>query len=94
VTVRERPGPGPGQDTIDVTYSSFSDDGEWVIDGTESATRDGGLLGGARYLADITVTGDHHGYLHADATLGAAGMRGTITSEIDGNRLTLPRPSP
>jgi hypothetical protein len=42
-------------------------------------------------VADLLVTGHHDGYLRADATLGAAGMQGTITSEVDGNRLTLPR---
>ncbi|MCB1004370.1 MAG: hypothetical protein KDB35_09325, partial [Acidimicrobiales bacterium] len=35
----------PGAGTIEVTYEDFSDDGEWVIDGTESATYDGGLTG-------------------------------------------------
>jgi hypothetical protein len=91
VTVIERPGPGPGQTTVEVTYDDFSDDGEWVLDGTESAVRSGGLLGDTHYLAHLTVTGDHDGFLRADAEISAAGMTGSITSEVDGNRLQLPR---
>ena len=50
VTVDRTPSaPQPGAGTIEVTYEDFSDDGEWVIDGTESAIYDGGLTGGCRY---------------------------------------------
>ena len=37
--------PEPEQTVTEVRYDRFSDDGEWVIDGTESATHDNGLLG-------------------------------------------------
>jgi hypothetical protein len=50
-----------------------------------------GLLGQATYRADLTVSGAHEGYLRADATFGAAGIEGTIESEVDGRLLRLPR---
>jgi hypothetical protein len=89
-TVTEGPGPAPGQRTIEVRYDQFSDDGEWIIDGTESATYDDGLLGGTTYTADLTLSGDHHGFLRADATISAATLDGTIDSEVDGRTLHLP----
>jgi hypothetical protein len=89
-TVVRRPGPAPGQHTIEVRYERFSDDGEWIVDGTESATYDDGLLGTTTYVADLTVTGDHQGHLRADATISAATLDGTIESEVDGRTLRLP----
>jgi hypothetical protein len=89
-TVTERPGPAPGQRTLEVHYDRFSDDGEWIVDGTESATYDDGLLGATTYTADLTLTGDHHGFLRADATISAAALEGTIDSEVDGHALHLP----
>jgi hypothetical protein len=89
-TVTEGPGPAPGQRTIEVRYDRFSDDGEWIIDGTESATYDDGLLGATTYTADLTLSGDHHGFLRADATISAATLDGTVDSEVDGRTLHLP----
>lgn len=89
-TVAERPGPEPGQTTLEIRYDHFSDDGEWIIDGTESATYDDGLFGATVYTADLTLSGDHHGFLRADATISAAALDGTIDSEVDGRTLHLP----
>ncbi len=91
-TDTEQPGPEPGQTTIAVHYQQFSDDGAWIIDGTEAATYDHGLLGATHYTADLTLTGDHRGHLRADATISAAGLDGTIASTVDGHTLHLPRP--
>ena len=77
---------------IEVTYEGFSDVDGWVIDGTESVeTDDRGFLGTSAYTADLVLSGDHEGYLTADAVINAGGLDGTIESEVDGNRLVLPR---
>ncbi|MBX3313406.1 MAG: hypothetical protein KF906_03720 [Actinobacteria bacterium] len=73
--------------TVSLTYDGFSDDGEWVIDGTERAERRGGTT---TYTADLTLTGDHEGFLRADAVISVGGIEGTITSSVDGHELTLP----
>lgn len=92
VTVEHTPSPDtPGAGTITVTYEDFSDDGEWIIDGTESAAYDGGLTGASAYRADLVVSGDHEGYLKADATISPGSIDGTIESEVDGRVLRLPR---
>lgn len=80
----------PGGGTIEVTYEGYSDDGAWVIDGTERAVFEGGLAGSSRYTADLTVSGDHAGFLRADATIAPTGIDGTIESEVDGRALRLP----
>lgn len=90
-------GPAPGDPTrrvLQVTYHDFSDDGRWIIDGTERAVHGGGLAGGTHYTADLTLTGRHHGHLRADARISVAGITGSIDSEVDGHRLHLPAPSP
>jgi hypothetical protein len=74
---------------VEVTYDGFSDDGEWVIDGTERADRRGGTT---TYTADLTLSGGHDGYLRADAVISVAGIDGEITSSVDGHRLALPAP--
>jgi hypothetical protein len=90
VTVTQSNGERPGSGTIEVVYDGFSDDGEWVIDGTESSTYDGGLVGGCEYRADLTASGEHDGTLVADAVIAPGGIEGTLTSDIDGRELSLP----
>ncbi|HEX7132776.1 MAG TPA: hypothetical protein VF228_09380 [Iamia sp.] len=91
-TVTVRAGAEPGATVIEVRYDGFTDDGAWVVDGTESVTSvEGGLLGTTTYRADLTVTGDHEGFLRADAVIGTAGIVGSIESEVDGRHLRLPR---
>ena len=89
-TVTRRAGPEPGQSIVEVRYDGFSDDGDWVVDGTEAATYDDGLLGATTYTADLQLSGAHQGYLRADATISAGGIDGTIESDVDGRTLTLP----
>jgi hypothetical protein len=91
VTVVHVPSPDvPGAGTIEVSYEEYSDDGEWVIDGTESASYDGGLTGGTDYAADLVLSGEHTGSLRADVRISPAAMDGTIESEVDGRVLRLP----
>lgn len=92
LTVQRTPGERPGSGTVEVTFDGFSDDGEWVVDGTESARYDGGLTGGCDYRADLAVSGDHEGYLRADASIEPGSIDGTIESEVDGRSLALPVP--
>lgn len=80
----------PGAGTIEVVYDGYSDDGAWVIDGVERAEFDGGLVGGSRYEADLELSGDHSGWLRADATITPAEITGSIESVVDGNELSLP----
>jgi broad specificity polyphosphatase/5'/3'-nucleotidase SurE len=89
-TVTRRAGPEPEQTVTEVRYDQFSDDGEWVIDGTESTTHDNGLLGAATYTADLVLSGIHDGFLRADATISAGGIDGAIESNVDGRALHLP----
>jgi hypothetical protein len=89
-TVTRRAGPEPEQTVTEVRYDRFSDDGEWVIDGTESTTHDNGLLGATTYTADLVLSGTHHGFLRADATITAGGIDGAIESNVDGRPLHLP----
>lgn len=72
--------------TIDVTYTGFSDDGEWVLDGTEWIMNAGGPTGSVEYAADIRVSGGHTGYLRATGVQGGAlsGFSGRIESDVDG----------
>jgi hypothetical protein len=72
---------------VEVTYLEFSDDGEWVVDGVERAERRGGTT---TYTADLTLSGDHAGFLRADAVISVGGIEGWITSSVDGNELSLP----
>ena len=66
------------------------EDGTEPGSGTIEVTYDGGLTGACDYQADLTVSGDHEGTLTADATIGPAGIDGTLTSTVDGHELSLP----
>ncbi len=77
--------------TISITYTDFSDDGEWVLDGTETISNAGGPTGSVTYEADLVVSGDHTGYLRATGVDGTAsdGFTGQIVSEVDGHLVEL-----
>lgn len=74
---------------VEVTYDGFAELPGWTIDGTERAERHGGTTS---YTADLTLSGDHEGFLRADADISVAAIDGTITSSVDGRVLTLPTP--
>jgi hypothetical protein len=80
-----------GDLTIATTYTDFSDDGDWVIDGTETIVNRGGPAGQVTYSADLVLSGAHTGYLRAVDVDGSAidGFTGRIESEVDGNVVAL-----
>ncbi len=78
---------------LEVRYTNFSDDGEWVLDGFERSLYLPGLGGSATYDADLTVGGAHRGFLRADGVRMTAGsIEPAIVSEVDGRRLELALP--
>ena len=76
--------------SIEVRYRDFADVSGWVIDGVEAATFSRGLLGATHYTAELTLSGDHDGWLRADARISAVGLEGSISSSVDGRALALP----
>ncbi len=85
----ERPGTGD-RTILEVQYRGFSDERGWVLDGVERADFRDGLTGQTIYTADLRLSGRHRGFLKADATMSAAGIIGSIDSEVDGRHLHLP----
>ena len=80
-----------GDLTITVAYTDFSDDGTWVLDGTETIFNSGGPTGQLTYSADLTLSGEHSGFLRAIDVDGTAldGFTGRIESEVDGRAAEL-----
>lgn len=78
---------------LEVLYSNFSDDGEYILDGYERSSFTPGLAGTATYDADIVLSGEHTGFLRADnVRMDVAGIQPAVVSELDGNRLELSLP--
>jgi hypothetical protein len=79
-----------------VTYSHYSDDGTTFADGTEAIDNPQLLTTPVSLSANISITGAHHGFFHANMTAGeGAGQTpgGTVESELDGaHRSGLPQP--
>jgi hypothetical protein len=68
-----------------VTYTDYVNEDGMILNGTESTNFTGSLLS-IHYLADITVTGTHTGYLRADATVAnRRSLTGYVTSDLDGD---------
>jgi hypothetical protein len=76
------------------TYANYVNEDGMILNGSESADYNAGQSA-VHYLADITVTGAHIGYLQADATVNAfqQSLTGYITSEVDGDVQTIPDPA-
>ncbi|KAB7759159.1 hypothetical protein MMUC44124_10120 [Mycolicibacterium mucogenicum DSM 44124] len=76
-----------------VTYINYVNELGEILNGTESADYNASQTT-VHYLADITVTGAHTGYLTADANINAfqQSLTGTITSSVDGDVQSLPDP--
>jgi hypothetical protein len=76
-----------------VTYTNYVNELGEILNGTESADYNASQTT-VHYLADITVTGAHAGYLTADANINAfqQSLTGTITSSVDGDVQSLPDP--
>ena len=76
-----------------VIYRHYSDDGHSFADGTESVTNPAELIAPVQWHAAITITGAPRGYLHANVSWnGPQGTTGSVTSMLDGVKLTGPRP--
>jgi hypothetical protein len=90
--VTEAPDPNDAARTIrTVTYTNYVNEDGMVLNGTESADYNRGQTV-VHYLADVTVTGTHAGYLKADATINAfqLSLTGYITSSVDADVQSLP----
>jgi hypothetical protein len=93
--VSEVPDPADATRTIrTVVYTNYVNEIGEILNGTESADYNAGQTA-VHYLADITVTGAHTGYLQADATVNAfqQSLTGYITSDVDGDVQSLPDPA-
>lgn len=84
--VSESTDPTTGHIVRTVTYTDYVNEQGMILNGTES-TDTTASQSSIRYLADITVTGEHTGYLKADATINKLQrtMTGHITSDLDGD---------
>jgi hypothetical protein len=89
VTVQAAPDDPEGT-LIEIRYDGFADEDGWIIDGVETATYRGGLTGTTTYHADLALSGDHDGWLRADAVISPGGIDGEIDSSVDGRHLRLP----
>jgi len=93
--VSEAPDPAnPARTIRTVTYTDYVNEDGMILNGTESADYNAGQTV-VHYLADVTVTGTHTGYLKADATINAfqLSLTGFITSSVDGDVQSLPDPA-
>lgn len=93
--VTEVPDPTNAAKTIrTVTYTNYVNEDGMILNGTESADYLPNQSS-VHYLANITVTGAHTGYLHADATINAfqQTLTGYIVSNVDGDIEGLPDPA-
>lgn len=76
-----------------VIYEHYSEDGRSFADGTESVANPAETIAPVRWRANITISGAHHGYLHANMSWnGPQGTSGSVTSMLDGTTLTGPPP--
>lgn len=93
IQIVQRPSTRPGFELLlQVTYLNYADECGFVLNGVERSyyNRPGLHGASARYTADLTVSGRHRGFLDArDVLIVPNAVRGTITSVLDGRRLTL-----
>ncbi|WKG03686.1 hypothetical protein [Mycolicibacterium sp. HK-90] len=84
--VTESTDPTTGHIVRTVTYTDYVNAEGMILNGTES-TDTTASQSSIRYVADIAVTGEHTGYLKADATINKLQrtMTGYITSDLDGD---------
>lgn len=78
-------GVNPNTTGASVVYINYSDDGENILNGSETALNPFALLTGS-WIADITVSGAHTGSLEAEVFSVQKELRGRVHSEYDGVR--------
>lgn len=91
ITRRSSPLP-PFESLLEVTYTNYSDEPGFVLNGVERSHHGKPGLYGApsRYSADLAVSGRHSGHLTANNVLiQPNAIAGTIESELDGRHLSL-----
>lgn len=75
-----------------VVYHDYSDDGKSFVSGTESIDAPAFTMALAHNKADLTIRGEHNGFLKADFSigrqLGTPQANGRVTSELDGYRMS------
>lgn len=90
---------GPG--FIGVSYASFSDDGEHIINGTESVQSKGGLMGDFVWHSDLKlsgcesgskVTSEPEGFKVTGGMLSPLRWTGTLSTTINGKTYVAPAP--
>lgn len=88
--VSETTDPTTGHIVRTVTYTDYVNEQGMILNGTES-TDTTASQSNIRYVADIAVSGEHTGYLKADATINKLQrtMTGYITSDVDGDVLSV-----
>jgi hypothetical protein len=89
--ISEAPDPARAGHTIrTVTYTNYVNEAGMILNGTESTSTTASQAT-VFYKADITVSGEHTGYLRADATINQLQrtITGDIASELDGDVLHL-----
>jgi hypothetical protein len=76
-------GLNPNSTGASVIYNNYSDDGEYVIDGTENSINPFALVAGT-WLANLRVSGAHTGSLDVELYSTQKDLSGRIQSTLDG----------
>lgn len=83
---------GGTQNLLEVRYTDYSDDGEHFVDGVETFDYTLGQLSTVEWSGDVQLHGCRQGFVTADAAkFTLVSLTGRVTSEVDGNLLTLPK---
>jgi hypothetical protein len=83
--------PGP-RNLLEVRYADYSDDGEHFVDGVETFDYTTGQISTVDWNADVKLHGCRQGFVAAgSARFTVVNFSGSVTSEVDGNLLSLPR---
>lgn len=92
---------GIGFSSVSVVYTDFTDDGQRIINGTESAeSTGGGMMGGVIIHSNLTssgcqagtkITSEPGGFTVEGGIMGRGTITGTLTTTIDGKTYTSPQ---
>jgi hypothetical protein len=83
--------PGPRK-LLEIRYTDYSDDGAHFVDGVETFDYTTGQISTVDWNADVTLHGCRQGFVTAEsAKFTVVNLSGSVTSEVDGDLLSLPR---